>query len=156
MNFEETVKSWLIGKYVEDIWVASSVCNLTFSLDNQTEGTPDSYELRIYGPVSISSGSSGSINISCPAVELGIVKRAEYVAACTLALGAFVEEVNLSSDGILNLAFDNGILLTVANVSESIEESWVICEPDYSQNCPQIEIHCSNRGVLDELQVGKN
>lgn len=64
------------------------------------------------------------------------------------------KDIQLEQNGILILGFDNGLSLTVSNTSDSVEFSWLICEPYYSENTPKFEVFCSNTGFLDEYKIG--
>ena len=153
MTTEETVMSWLKDRYVDELWVASSIVKLIL-LDQSIETVSlPVLELRLYTSARLSNHPS-SINISSPSIDPGIVEKAETVAACSLILGTSIKDIQLEPNGILILGFDNGLSLTVLNTSDSVEYSWVICEPQYSENTPKFEVFCSNDVNLDEYKIG--
>ncbi len=153
MTIEETVKSWLKDRYVEELWVASTIVKLTLvGQEIETVSLPV-LELCLYTSVTLSNSSS-SINISSPSLDPGIVKKTATVAACSLILGTTITDIQLEPNGILILGFDNGLSLTVSNTSDSVEFSWLICEPNYSERSPKYWVFCSNNGILDQYKIG--
>lgn len=153
MTTQELVKLWLKNRIVEDMYIGSTVSTLTLvACDDNAVPTP-AVLFAIYASVELSE-NSGSISISCPSLNKGLVDKSESIAACSLVLSAKIIDVHLELTGVLTLDFDSGLSLTVANTSDSFEKSWAIYEPESFQNSPKIEVYCSNRGVLDQYKIG--
>lgn len=151
MSNQEAIESLLLNRHLEDVRISSTVCNLCFFPNEGDSGVAS--ELRIYTKVLINE-SQGDISVSCPTLDQELIDRACNAAALALVAGAKVTKVQLLPSGILLIEFDNGLFLSVMNFSVRRENAWVLQEPDYSENLPRIEVHCSNAGIVDEFQIG--
>ncbi len=151
MSNQESVESLLLNRQLYDVKISSTVCNLCF-FPNDGHSCVAS-ELRIYSTV-LMNQTQGNVSVSCPTLDKELIDRACNAAALALVAGASVTEVRLLPSGVLLIDFDNGLTLTVTNHSARRENAWVLQEPDYSENLPRIEIHCSNTGSVDEFQIG--
>jgi|GEM_PF-2984803 len=153
MSNTSLIESMFAGRYLDQVLIGSTVFNLSLCSIEANAGTPPVYELRIYSSVLLANSKDW---LQSPPQELTAetIQRAISAASITLVVGYKIQTATLMDDGVLVLAFEGGTCLSVSNKTDFFEDSWVLQEPDFSDNPVQTAFHCSNAGIVDEYTVG--